>query len=197
MFHRQTATLKTIYCNIRHASSDSSFTDMLSVMLQKARKERRPVVFLCIGSDRATGDSLGPVTGQALINYLNKKREHKHSLFIYGSLTTPIHAVNLSSTIQTIYDTIPNPYVIAIDASLGSRDHISHVTLGQGSLSPGIGVHKQLPAVGDAFITGIVNSCDHGSRGIILQTTRLATVIELSNFITRGILYSLKQTGYL
>ena len=46
--------------------------------LNNVIKENRPVIFLCIGTDRATGDSLGPLVGYKLKN-INKKK-----IYIYG-----------------------------------------------------------------------------------------------------------------
>ena len=74
-----------------------------------------------------------------------------------------------------------------IDASLGDEKHLGYVTIGNGSLYPGAAVQKDLPPVGDIYITGIVNIA-----GILeyltLQTTRLSTVITLADTITQGIL---------
>ena len=79
--------------------------------------------------------------------------------------------------------------VIAIDASLGEKRHLGYVSIGNGSLYPGAAVQKDLPPVGDIYITGIVNIA-----GILeyltLQTTRLSTVITLADTITQGILGS-------
>ena len=43
--------------------------------------------------------------------------------------------------------TFDNPFIIAIDASLGKEDHIGMMTLGSGPLKPGLGVKKKLPEV--------------------------------------------------
>lgn len=83
----------------------------------------------------------------------------------------------------------PAALVIAVDASLGEKEHLGYVTIGNGSLYPGAAVQKELPPVGDIYITGIVNI-----SGILeyltLQTTRLSTVISLADTITQGILGS-------
>ena len=83
----------------------------------------------------------------------------------------------------------PSALVIAIDASLGEKRHLGYVSIGNGSLYPGAAVQKDLPPVGDIYITGIVNIA-----GILeyltLQTTRLSTVITLADTITQGILGS-------
>lgn len=210
----QTIETKKIqyYHPIRHDAL-RRFAGELGDYLKEAVVLRRPVVFLCIGSDRATGDSLGPFIGQQLLEQRlrqTKKEElsrSSHSLFrslllppkpvskgsslVYGTLHTPVHAVNLAQTISHIYTHFKNPYLVAIDAALGARNHIGSVTLASGSLLPGIGVNKQLPSVGDVHITGIVNTLDCDNRNRVLQTTHLSTVVDLSAFVSQGILKAL------
>ena len=170
------------YYNIYCGSSLAAFVKNLKRHRKECYADSRTMVFLCIGSDRATGDCLGPIVGHMLLQN-NKK------LLVYGTLSSPVHAQNLEITIDSIYST--NPYIIAIDASLGIRQHIGNVTMGHGTLSPGIGVNKKLPCVGDAFITGIVNTSNKNSH-ITLQTTRLSTVVDLAEFIARGILHAVR-----
>ena len=43
--------------------------------LKPIMDENRDIIFLCIGTDRSTGDSLGPLIGyklKSIINFLNK-----------------------------------------------------------------------------------------------------------------------------
>lgn len=138
------------------------------------------LVLLCIGTDRVTGDSLGPLIGYKL------SRKFLPLFTIYGTLETPVHAMNLTETLEEIKEKHPDNCIIAIDASLGSRDHLGFVTLKNGSLLPGAGVKKNLTSVGDISITGIVNACgvlDHAA----LQTTRLSTVMALADCISLGL----------
>lgn len=137
-------------------------------------------VILCIGSDRVTGDSLGPLIGYKLTS---NPQEHIH---IYGTLESPVHALNLDSTIKTIKFNHPDIPVLAIDASLGSKKHLGYITAGKGSLQPGSGVNKELTAVGDIFITGIVNTSGLLEQ-MLLQTTRLSIVMQMADCITEGI----------
>jgi len=165
-------------------TSQSAVHDLGNVLLELMSNfsvAKRELVFLCIGSDRVTGDSLGPMIGHHL---------EKYSLFathIYGTLAQPVHALNLTETIAYIHNKHPNCLLIAIDASLGSKKHLGYITLGQGSLKPGAGVHKKLPAVGDIFITGIINTIGTFEH-LILQTTRLATIMRISDCITSAII---------
>lgn len=137
-------------------------------------------VFLCIGSDRVPGDSLGPMVGSAL------EKRYKKSIPVYGTLEMPVHALNLENTITHINETLDGHPLIAIDASFGTRQHLGYITAGKGSLYPGAGVDKTLCAVGDFFITGIVASFTPFSH-LVLQTTRLSAVMPLASQITDGI----------
>ncbi len=138
------------------------------------------LVFLCIGSDRATGDCLGPIVGHKL------RQLNMAGCSVYGTLESPVHARNLKETIEYIETFHTDPVIVAIDASLGRSSHIGYFTLGRGALKPGAGVDKELPSVGDLCITGIVNMSgflDH----MLLQTTRLHIVMKLADPICEGI----------
>lgn len=191
------------YYNIQERGAEKKLHKLLIPVFRKALHSGRPIICLCIGSDRATGDSLGPLVGQSLFAWKehtilehknfspDKKRALKSMLFVYGTLNQPVHAMNLADTIMQIYRDHADPFIVAIDASLGVKKHIGYVTLGNGPLFPGIGVGKQLPAVGNIHITGIVNCCQNADRNQTLQTTHLSTVIELSSFISNSIVHSL------
>lgn len=173
---------KLYYFNTKDRYSVYDFSKKLQEMIRKINIQNRPIVFLCIGSDRATGDCLGPIVGYKLAKL------QQENIALYGTLDHPVHAKNLNETIQQIDCLHQNPLIIAIDASLGKTSHIGYITLGEGSLLPGAGVDKELPPVGDIFITGIVNfsgMLDH----MLLQTTRLNVVMILADFICTGVHY--------
>lgn len=141
-----------------------------------ASRKNRPVILICIGSDRSTGDSLGPLVGTFLENQTS---EHFH---VYGTLEKPVHALNLAETIHLIQTTHYRPLVIAIDACLGRLSSVGHVFFSEGPLSPGAGVQKELPAVGDFNIKAVVNVSGFMEM-MILQNTRLHVVYELARLI--------------
>lgn len=177
-----TTTQKVYYYNSREPYSVFDFSRTLYDLIIKNKEAKNPIILLCIGTDRATGDCLGPIIGYKLSEKYNKK------IIIYGSLNHPVHAQNLDKTTKDIYRIHQNAFIIAIDASLGSPDHIGYVTLGEGPLLPGAGVDKNLPPVGDVFITGIVNFSG-AFDNMLLQTTRLNIVMILADYICTGINY--------
>lgn len=168
------------YFNIKEKTAIVQFTKELVRLIKHKNPSHKPIVVLCIGTDRATGDCLGPIVGYKLSAF------YLENLIIYGTLSEPIHAKNLEETIKHIKKSHSNSLVIAIDACLGKTTHIGMVNLGEGSLTPGSGVNKTLPAVGDIFITGIVNFSGFMDM-MVLQNTRLNTVMEMADFIVVGL----------
>lgn len=141
---------------------------------------KRGVVFLCIGTDRSTGDSLGPLIGYKL------KEQCIRNARIVGTLKRPVHAMNLDQAMMMIELKYPNHVVVAVDASVGSQDHVGYITVGKGSLRPGLGVKKDLCEVGDIFITGIVGGCGNYDP-LMLQSVRLAVVMQMADCICDSI----------
>ena len=61
---------KTVkYFNPSGKNSYSEFRNCLSLMLDINNADTRDIVIICIGSDRATGDCLGPLVGNMLVKW--------------------------------------------------------------------------------------------------------------------------------
>lgn len=176
----------TYYIENKTAGADSRLGTILFDLLNSCGKDFHELVILCIGSDRITGDSLGPLVGHSL------SKASLHHTHVYGTLARPVHALNLNETVTMLNEQHPHSLTVAIDASLGTKNHLGFLTVAKGSLEPGLGVRKKLQPVGDISITGIVNisgTFDH----FLLQTTRLATVVQLADSIVSGILMAHNQ----
>ena len=62
---------KTIYFNASEQYAYEALGRELYTLLEHTRKETQPVVILCIGTDRVTGDALGPLVGHQLCTSAN------------------------------------------------------------------------------------------------------------------------------
>jgi putative sporulation protein YyaC len=177
--------VKPSYININSATAFGSFTNELLRHIRKGiANGHKSIVFVCIGTDRSTGDSLGPLIGYKLINM-------KHNnVYVYGNLDKPVHAKNLDEVTDTIYKEHNRPFVIAIDACLGAMDHVGYLTVGEGAIKPGSGVNKDLTPVGDIYITGIVNFGGFMDF-FVLQNTRLNIVMKMADLVSTGIKFVL------
>lgn len=147
------------------------------------------VDIVCVGTDRSTGDSLGPFIGSALV-----KRQDEGLLppnvSIYGTIHEPVHALNLAETVELIHSTGRDSTVIAIDACLGRVKSIGYISIKRGPLHPGTGVSKELPTIGDYHIIGVVNAAGFMEH-MVLQNTRLSLVIRMADVITEALTMSL------
>jgi putative sporulation protein YyaC len=178
---------RIVYFNSAEKNTAYELGNKLCELMQEHVLLNRTIVFLCIGSDRATGDCLGPIIGYKLSKYKTLQ-----NVFIYGTLAEPVHAKNLKDTIEMINIAHEDAFIIAIDASLGKSNHIGYITLGVGPLKPGAGVDKDLPEVGDVYITGIVNFSGLLDQ-MLLQTTRLNVVMSMADQICLGIHYCISR----
>ena len=174
-----------IYININDVNHFPTFCNQLLDYLNTYLPlHNHELVIVCIGTDRATGDSLGPLVGYKLGPI------HYDKVSLYGTLDEPVHAKNLEETLSDIILHHPNALVIAIDACLGASQNVGCLTLGEGSIRPGAGVKKELPPVGHLHITGIVNFSSLMNM-VILQNTRLSVVMKMADTISSGIKYCL------
>ena len=124
------------------------------------------VCFICIGTDRSTGDSFGPLVGTAL---------EKKGYQVFGTLKYPVHAMNLEETIAKLPK---GKTIIAVDAALGKMESVGNIKVEAGAIKPGTGVGKELPSVGDYRIKGVVNVGGY-MEYLVLQNTRLNVVMEM------------------
>lgn len=179
-------SIKNNYINSHSPFAVSSFSKLISNYLLDENIKNKDIVILCIGTDRSTGDSLGPLVGHKLYPILkNFKRVH-----LIGTLDNPIHALNLESTISRIYEDYKGPFIIAIDSSLGVQNKVGYLSIKNSTLKPGSGVNKDLPEIGDISITGIVN-IGGMMEFMVLQNTRLSLVMNMAEIISKSIYLSL------
>ncbi|WP_077358999.1 spore protease YyaC [Virgibacillus halodenitrificans] len=142
----------------------------------------RDYIVVFIGTDRSTGDALGPLAG-SLLSSLNPKH-----LTIYGTLHQPVHATNLQDYLDKIKSKHRNPFIIAIDACLGKNTSIGQLIAGTGPISPGAALNKRLPDVGDIHVTGVVNISGFMEYAV-LQNTRLSIVMDMATKISELLAY--------
>lgn len=144
----------------------------------------RETLFVCIGTDRSTGDALGPLVGSLLME------GGLPESWVVGTLAAPVHATNMGTVLAMLRHRRPRPVTVAIDACLGRADNVGMVAVGTGALRPGAGVKKELPPVGDLYITGNVNVGGF-MEYFVLQNTRLSLVMDMARVIAAGLLQAL------
>lgn len=94
------------------------------------------ILILCIGTDRSTGDSYGPMIGTIL------REKAKYDYSVLGTLDTPIHNLNYDEYAKRIKSNkeLQNKFIIAIDSTISrnlSEDDIGLITINKNQFTPG------------------------------------------------------------
>ncbi|MRG87962.1 spore protease YyaC [Salinibacillus xinjiangensis] len=166
-----------------YAEKSSAFR-MAKTLYEWIPHNRQELIIVCIGTDRSTGDSLGPLVG----TLLTEQAKSLHYIKIYGTLDSPVHAKNLTEHVNKIQESHQNPFIIAIDACLGKQSSIGSIITGIGSMKPGAAVQKHLPDIGDIYISGVVNMSGY-MEYFVLQNTRLSIVMNMAKQIAQSLRY--------
>lgn len=133
------------------------------------------IVFVCIGTDRSTGDAFGPLVGSRL-----KQRGFPH---VIGTLEKPCDAYAVEGSLEETFRLrSEGRTVIAVDACLGKPQSVGSYAASEGPLQPGAATGRKLPPVGDYSIAGIVNEYGVKSKSYWkLQTTSLHLVMRMAD----------------
>ena len=149
--------------------------DIAAALLRAMPRGAVPVVF-CIGSDRVTGDCVGPLVGHLL---------DESGIKVFGGLASPVTALNIEESFGLLRRRHPDAFVIAVDSALGTDAEIGSVMFMPRGLRPAAAVGKELPSVGDIGIVGVVSSRRLGADS--LGKVRLALPFALASRIAEGI----------
>lgn len=141
----------------------------------RRRHAAREITFLCIGTDRSTGDALGPLVGTRLteLGFAN----------VIGTLDSPCDASNLEMRASLI----PKEHIIvAIDACLGTPASVGCYLASGQPLLPAQSVGRTLPAVGHYSVAAVVNI--NGPKPYwTLQMTSLYKVMRMADELAEAI----------
>ncbi|MGF7535329.1 spore protease YyaC [Bacillus mexicanus] len=157
--------------NCLESDIKSSITEIFPDHLSKD-----DIVFACIGTDRATGDVLGPMVGTKLM---------ENGFNVIGTIEHPLHGNNLQERMEE--EAEEGKVIVAIDATLGRS--VGKAIIANRGLEPGDGVGRDLGKIGDFSIKGVVNVSwdDIKINYGVLHTTRLFEVMNMADEISKGL----------
>lgn len=143
-------------------------------------------IFLCVGSDKVTGDAFGPLVGKNLEELL---QNYYNNIHIMGTLEEPIHANNLKKGIEKIKQNYKNPCIIAIDSALSKEADIGKIFITNKEMKLAEGIGKNSIDIGHISIKGVVAKNHRMSKQNFyeLQNTSLNLVMKLADITSKGI----------
>ena len=139
-------------------------------------------LIVCIGTDRCIGDCLGPMVGSFLF-------QNRFPLPVFGTISEPIHALNIDKKLNEIRGLFPKSSIIGIDACLGDLNSIGEIQVRDTPIHPGKGVGKSLQSVGETSIIGIVDS-NENDEIFTNRSIRLSIVMEMAKVISDCLMHS-------
>ena len=102
----------------------NDFTKTISELTEN--KVYSTVIFLCLGTDRVTGDTFGPLVGQKLKQLFQNTK----NIEIFGDLENNICNNNIDEWIKLIGQKYSNPFIVSVDSALScnSENSVNHVS---------------------------------------------------------------------
>lgn len=149
------------------------------------------IVFLCIGTDRITGDSFGPIVGYKLKQLFRNAK----NVEVMGDLENIVCDINIENTIDDICRKYSNPFIVSIDSALScNRENIGKIIVGKGGVIIGSSMGRTKYIIGDMSIKGVIARDLHNSRQNfrLLQNIRLNSVMQMADIVANGIYQSIE-----
>lgn len=147
-----------------------------------------PPVIVCIGTDKVSGDSLGPTVGTLL------RECYDLPLFVYGTLSYPVTALNLVKTATFIKKRHPSQRIIAVDCAVGKSAEVGNINLFSGGIKAGAGVGKNIPEIGDFSVTCVIAP---KNKAHLLDEISRQTVLSLAISVAKTIYDGTKSLSSL
>lgn len=109
----------------------------------------RPVI-VCIGTEKISGDSLGPMVGDFLTEIYDVEA------FVYGKSQKNVNGINFSSYSAHITAHHSNAIIIAVDSCLGAKADIGKIKVTSFGVKAGGALGKNNQRIGDIGILAVV-----------------------------------------
>ncbi|NGZ77884.1 spore protease YyaC [Saccharibacillus alkalitolerans] len=127
------------------------------------------LMFLCIGTDRSSGDAFGPLVGSRL-----KAAGFPH---VAGTLEEPCDATRLEAVVAALP---PELKIVAFDACLGKPGSVGKFLSLRAPLTPAGSMKGTFVPIGDYSIAAVVNV--YGPKPYqALQTASLGLVLQMAD----------------
>lgn len=172
----------TVYFNTKEQYVQWKINKQMLDLIRSVQKPFTEISVVCIGTDRSTGDSFGPLTGHMLSQLMLL------DFNLYGTLESPVHALSLPKLMEEINE---QSLIVAVDAGVGDLAMVGSLGLGHGPVRPGSGLGKTLPSIGDISVTGIV-AMGGLAPFIMLQNAPLGLVYNMAEKAFFAIQYALR-----
>lgn len=148
----------------------------------KNKKLGEPII-VCVGSDLAIYDAVGPLCGTLLKRKLP-------DVSLYGSLDSLQTAKNIRQTAKYLKKEYPNRPIIAIDAAV-TDESVGEISIRNQPLNPGTGIKRNLGKIGQITVMALTMHKD--DLPFNFHITRLGMVYAMAETISDGVVMFLND----
>ncbi len=170
----------------------TQFTNKLGKSLEKLNNTFSHIIFLCIGTEKIIGDSVGPIIGS---NIKNLENEY---IKVYGICGKNLDFSNAKNIIEKVYKKYSNPFIITIDAALSKEKRTGEIYIGEGFMKIGTALEKSITFYSNINIKCVVgkyNSLNQKENINILNNVVKERVYSLAEIVSQGIKIILENTN--
>ena len=149
------------------------------------------LIFLCIGTNKVIGDSVGPIVGNEL------KSMENNFVQIYGTMDNTLNFINAREIIKELYYNFDNPFLVTIDAALSEIKKRGDIVVSEGYIKIGKALQKSI-----CFYSNINIKCVVGKSYLEkeknvkeLKSVKIEETMEIANVVSSGIKNVLKKSN--
>lgn len=149
----------------------------------RSYEKYRNIVFLCIGTNKIIGDSIGPIVGTNLKNKLLPSNK----INVIGDMKNNIVYNNIENTVKNINE---KDLVIVIDSALSEDENIGQIFVHNRGVKYAESLNRKNSVIGDMSIKVVVgkNTKNEMKNFNILRNTSISRIVKLSNIVSNGII---------
>ncbi len=175
---------ESVWAQIEDGRREDRYTHLDELFEELAAKHHPDeLVFLCIGTDRSSGDAFGPLVGSRL-----KAAGFRQ---VWGTMDEPCDATNLERVLSELPGGLP---IVAFDACLGKPGSVAKFLLRRAPLIPAASMKGTFAPIGDYSVAAVVN--EHGPKPYqALQTASLRLVLQMAEEVGEAAVRIWKKNG--
>lgn len=158
-----------------------------SFNIMKEKRSYNEIAFICVGTDRITGDCFGPLVGTKLSKLLEK--DNFSNVNVYGTLKHNVNYTNIEQLIKQFNNNAKKTSLIVVDSALSKKENIGKIFVSNNKTILGKGLNKNKIEIGDISIKTVVGK-DYKVPSYnfkILQNISLNVVMTLADIVANGI----------
>lgn len=136
---------------------ENRITNILTKEIKKNKYDK--FIFLCIGSNKLIGDSLGPRVGEILQNNLLED-----NTMVIGDMKDELNYLKVNHHLKIKLKQYKFPFIITIDAALSDKEYIGKIVINRRYLEIGKALEKEKYILGNLNIKVITGEYCHNIK---------------------------------